>query len=471
MHRSVDDNDIGRPLSGLTRSLIGLLLAALLALVAVVPVEARQGAAATVEVLLDTTNAAAVRNGATRPVLFKLDSPRLITLIQTYHWNGGRGARGGWISLQDQDGRQFGPWQVTTSSGHGGAPDVFWNCSPNVVLPAGAYKIVVSDSATWSSNAQSKGRGFARVEGRAPAEPALEQQPEKVATQRSQHALIEALRLRTLASASIADAIARCPVGPALDPLLGSEIGSQFPEAWAFFFAGSFVLVGDAMASAPVIAFYNPWLDGALITRWVDGERGPQMADAALWIASSFPARDDGIVPRYARWIHDASSTPFPDALSARYRQFLDAFARTYPPQGTGGGARLRTPDQIVARDFIELQALGVMQRIVGIHQLDAGLGMSVVHLVSALRSSDRAALLDLLGDEQVDLADMLLGLPVELRTRLVGIYALTSQRTALVAFGIPELPRFFILGRFTAESGRPPVSVSVHDLDDEEAR
>jgi len=455
-------------LARLTRPLIDLVLAGVLVLVTVVPADARQAAVGGVEVLLDTTNAAAVRNGTSRAVLFKLDAPRLITLIQTYHWNGGRGARGGWISLQDQDGRKYGPWHVTTSGGQGGAPDAFWNCSPNTVLPAGAYKVIVSDNATWSSNPQSKGRGFVRIEGRVPAEPKQAHQTAKDATLRSQHALVEALRLRTLASASIADAIARCPVGPSLDALLASEIGSSFPEAWAFFFSGSFVLVGDAMASAPVVAFYNPWLDGALITRWVDGERGPQMAEAALWIASSFPARDDGMVPRYARWIHDASTTPLPVALRTRYRQFLGAFAQAYPPQGAGGGPRLQTPDQIVVRDFIELQALGAMQSLVGIPRLHGDAGTQIVEFLDALRQADREALLSLLGTEQADVADTLLGLPAGLRERLVGIFALTSQRTALVAFGVSELPRYFILGLFATGSDRPPVSVSVHDLESE---
>ena len=474
MYRLVDDDaGIRHALSGLTRRLClyGLVLATAATLLAIAPADARQAAVGGVDLLLDTTNAAAVHNGASRAVLFKLDAPRLITLIQTYHWNGGRGARGGWISLQNQDGRQYGPWQVTTSGGQNGAPDVFWNCSPNTVLPAGAYKVVVSDNATWSSNPQSKGRGFVRIEGRAPAEPNQEHQTEKVATLRSQHALVEALRLRTLASASVADAISRCPVGSSMDLVVGSEIGKQFPEAWAFFFAGSFVLVGDAMASAPVIAFYNPWLDGALITRWVDGERGPQMAEAALWIASSFPARDDGIVPRLARWIHDAGTAPLPIALGTRYQQFLDAFAQAYPPQGTGKGPRLRTPDQAVARDFVELQAIGVMQNLIGIAHLDGEAGSRIVEFVDSLQQGDREALLSQLGSDQADVADMLLGLPAGLRERLVGIYALTSPRTALVAFGVPDLPRYFILGQFATGSDRTLVSVSVHDLESEVRR
>ncbi len=139
-----------------TPRFVDLVLVAALMLLAIVPAEARE-AAAGIEVLLDTTNAAAVRNGTSRPSVLKLAAPRLITLIQTYHWNGGRGASAGWISLRGQDGKQYGPWRATPGAGQGGAPSAFWTCSPSTVLPAGTYTVVVSDPATWSSNAESIG--------------------------------------------------------------------------------------------------------------------------------------------------------------------------------------------------------------------------------------------------------------------------------------------------------------------------
>ena len=82
-----------------------------------------------------------------------------------YHWNSGRGAKPGTISLQGRNGRVFGPWQTHGASGQGGAPDAYWICEPGIRLEAGDYVVIDSDWETWAQNPQSGGRGLTRVEG------------------------------------------------------------------------------------------------------------------------------------------------------------------------------------------------------------------------------------------------------------------------------------------------------------------
>lgn len=114
--------------------------------------------------LINTWNTGAVRNGPTAPTAFTIGQPCLITEISDYHWNSGRGQPAGTILLQSGDGRLYGPWIVTTSSGSG-AMNVGWTVHPNVVIPTGTYKVVDSSPATWSQNAASGGRGFSEVKG------------------------------------------------------------------------------------------------------------------------------------------------------------------------------------------------------------------------------------------------------------------------------------------------------------------
>ncbi|HRY03812.1 MAG TPA: hypothetical protein P5256_11815, partial [Beijerinckiaceae bacterium] len=59
------------------------------------------------------------------------------------------------------------PWQAVGGAGLGGAKNVYWTATPNVVLPAGVYTLVDSDPATWAQNEQSGGVGHAWAEGRA----------------------------------------------------------------------------------------------------------------------------------------------------------------------------------------------------------------------------------------------------------------------------------------------------------------
>jgi len=113
--------------------------------------------------VLDTMNVAGVYNRPTAPTTFSVNRPHLVTFISTYHWNNARGAAGGTIALQGSDGKTYGPWKVSTRPGQGGAPNAYWEVSPNIVIPAGTYTIIDSDPATWSQNQQSGGRGMAEV--------------------------------------------------------------------------------------------------------------------------------------------------------------------------------------------------------------------------------------------------------------------------------------------------------------------
>lgn len=115
--------------------------------------------------LFNNGNLGGVANSPTQPTVFTLNQAHMITQIQNYHWNNGRGARPGTVALRDGNGRLYGPWTVIPSAGQGGAPNVYWTCSPNVVIPAGTYTVVDSDPATWSQNGQSGGRGFSLIKG------------------------------------------------------------------------------------------------------------------------------------------------------------------------------------------------------------------------------------------------------------------------------------------------------------------
>ena len=463
MYRSVDENDsIGRPLSGLTRSLIGLVLAAMLTLLAVVPVEARPGVAANTEVLLDTTNTAAVRNGATRPVLFKLDSPRLVTLIQTYHWNGGRGARGGWISLQDQDGRQYGPWQVTTSSGHGGAPDVFWNCSPNAVLPAGAYKVVVSDNATWSSNAQSKGRGFARVEGMvpAPSERARRDPAPQVAarpptpegqtargpsaeTTADGRVLAAALAFRGIAAIHFAEALTPADRASAFADLLDPKDHREHALAWSHFFDGTLVFLGRNASGNVVTAFYNPFYDVTALIAWDSAGAEPRMRRAALTGAGVFHggAGDDQVVPP---WL-SAPNAPR-SQLSAQLAAFAAGFKGRYPPLGGPAADRELPPDAAALRRIRELGGVQTAALVALRSGALPDLTRLVLDLRGALTRDDAATLETLLPAGNAVGAGDLLKVPVLVRAGMVPAQMFPGHGRVLIALTNPRWPHFLLM-------------------------
>jgi hypothetical protein len=108
----------------------------------------------------DNMNGGGVSNGPTAPTTFALTQTSLIVSIQTYHWNNGAGATLGTIKLTGPNGVVYGPWTAQGVAGQGGK---FWVVTPNVELAPGTYTVVDSSNATWSHNAESKNKGFAKV--------------------------------------------------------------------------------------------------------------------------------------------------------------------------------------------------------------------------------------------------------------------------------------------------------------------
>ena len=115
--------------------------------------------------LFNNTNTLGTLNHAPNSAFFQLIAPAHITELATYHWNNGRGAVPGTISLRHQSGQIFGPFQTHGSNGQWGAPNVNWVADVNITIPPGAYIVLDSDPNTWSHNPQSGYRGFAIVRG------------------------------------------------------------------------------------------------------------------------------------------------------------------------------------------------------------------------------------------------------------------------------------------------------------------
>ena len=118
-------------------------------------------------ILFDNGNTLGVTDGPRKPTRFGLAEPTLITHVRLYHYNGGRGAKPGWVRFDDPArGISYGLGEVR---GVGPRPDgraLYWECTPNLELEPGTYDVVVSSPATWSWNAASGHAGIATIRGR-----------------------------------------------------------------------------------------------------------------------------------------------------------------------------------------------------------------------------------------------------------------------------------------------------------------
>ncbi|MHC1777647.1 MAG: zinc ribbon domain-containing protein [Lentimicrobium sp.] len=114
--------------------------------------------------ILSIYNNDEVKSGPLFASKLKLDQAFMITKITTYHYNWGKGAQPGTISLQKKK-ETFGPWQARGIAGDDGTPNGKWVCEPNQRLEEGTYKVEVSDEKSWSYNGQSGQKGFVVIEG------------------------------------------------------------------------------------------------------------------------------------------------------------------------------------------------------------------------------------------------------------------------------------------------------------------
>ncbi len=116
-------------------------------------------------VIFNNGNISGVYNNPTKPTIFTISQPYVITKIVNYHWNNARAATPGTIALRDQSGRTYGPWQSKGSPGQGGVPNAYWTVYPNITLPAGTYTVIDSQPSTWAQNSGSGGAGHTQIEG------------------------------------------------------------------------------------------------------------------------------------------------------------------------------------------------------------------------------------------------------------------------------------------------------------------
>ncbi len=106
-------------------------------------------------------NAGGVYNNPTSPTTFTLTKTYNVMSISTYHWNSGRGAIPGTISLKDSRGNTIGTWTAT-----GRAGNKYWDVTPNIKqLGPGTYTVIDSEPLTWAQNSETNNQGMFIVKG------------------------------------------------------------------------------------------------------------------------------------------------------------------------------------------------------------------------------------------------------------------------------------------------------------------
>lgn len=275
----------------------------------------------------------------------------------------------------------------------------------------------------------------------------------------NQRLLLAAARFRGLASGRLDEALRAYGAPACLEFLRSTETGRGAPQVWAYFFSGAQVLIGHAQHARPVLAFYHPFLDAALLTRWEWSGGRPAITDAALWVGANFPGGTEEAPPGIPGWMSAARSRPMHEALLASQREFVARFDREFPIEPCDPLRFPKCSRGAEVQAFVEQHAAAQLATLLALRS-HAGLG----RLRRALAEGDAGALDALIPPGASFNASTLLKLPQQLRARLVPSFALASANHTIVALSLPEMPRFYLLAQFgTAEA--PLEDLSVQEL------
>ena len=127
------------------------------------------------------------------------------------------------------------------------------------------------------------------------------------------------------------------PVVPgAFGEFMKGEISAKFPVIWPYVIAGSSIVIGNALGDEPIVAFYNPYFDVALLTRWVFDSTG----NPGFKLAKAYPVTGRAFVEKRASLADDTQvwdvtqTRIFETALVKATQDFVVAFEERFPPAG-----------------------------------------------------------------------------------------------------------------------------------------
>lgn len=237
-----------------------------------------------------------------------------------------------------------------------------------------------------------------------------------------------------------------------LDFLYKGDYAEHASLAWSLFFSGSLIVPGLLDSKQPVTAFYNPWLDMALILEWTSADEAmPMVKNVTLWSSGAdFAAgKHQGELP--PRWFENLRKEALPLVIQKQVMQFSEAFHRQYPILQRKPGVLVLNSRQDEARDIGVRRAGDALRRIYdgttkGTPQYNPLIGD--VH--RALRTKNWSAVMANMKPGTGFKPEELNRLPDELRASLTPSQILADKQAAIGLWISSRVPTQFLAVRFT---------------------
>jgi hypothetical protein len=270
--------------------------------------------------------------------------------------------------------------------------------------------------------------------------------------------LLEAARFREMAGRNLAAAAAEFKGSAALKALIDSTL-SQDEVSWPLFFQGSIVFGGRLPSRAPVMVYYHPIYDTAVLTQWQkEGERW--VIKRAL-VRSGFDLEGKGApgVTRAARWL--GGKMPLAVALQRQCADFQAQIEKLHPRMSREPGELAPAAGDAQALRELEVQlSLGVLSFRV----LNQAEGMPAASFINefraALKDRNQSGIQSHLPRENAINASMLCQMNPEISANLRQHYAIFTPQKVLVFLIPSNQPSYLGIYEFTIlpDNPTPPI-------------
>jgi hypothetical protein len=225
-------------------------------------------------------------------------------------------------------------------------------------------------------------------------------------------------------TASNTQAMTKLPeVAPgALQDLLHGQISTKFPATWPYLISGSFIVIGNSLSDEPVVAFYNPWFDVALITKWSFKDLAG--AKAGFRLMQAFPVSGRAFLENRStlstdKPIWSGSNALFEVRIVDAAHRFIATFEERYPPFGRDSATLLADNNAIAtAVSLAENRAFSLLRWAIDAQNAAAPVNYvaGIESLRGALSASSPARLAALLPKDNPQSAETFFRLPPEIR-------------------------------------------------------
>jgi hypothetical protein len=237
----------------------------------------------------------------------------------------------------------------------------------------------------------------------------------------------EAFRVNAVMSSSASAMAELAQVSPgALQDILEGEITAEFPVIWPYVMAGSFIVLGNSLGNDPVVAFYNPYFDVAILTKWglkdaaeYESEPGFKLKEAVPVTGRAFLENRPSLASDQPIWAD--SEALFEIRLVNAAQNFVAAFEERFPPLGRGSVEKLAQADASATKAAVSVtedRVFTLLQWVIDARNPDAPVNYAdaIEDLQTAFSASSPRRLKALLPDDNPQTADMFFELEPEVR-------------------------------------------------------